>query len=104
MTDMEAAAVISIAFIKRQAVNRHGDPGGWLARAFHEAGQPVLLADADHAGIARAVPGSRGFRAVSGAGRAAVVLRAAQPDGRERPAQRPWPGRPWRRPGSRCPA
>jgi hypothetical protein len=47
MTDMEAAAVISIAFIKRQAVNRHGDLGGWLARAFHEAGQPVLLADAD---------------------------------------------------------
>ena len=46
MTDMEAAAVISIAFIKRQAVNRHGDLGGWLARAFHEAGQPVLLADA----------------------------------------------------------
>ena len=110
MTDMEAAAVISIAFIKRQAVNRHGDLGGWLARAFHEAGQPVLLAGADpdrsaldragraggfpfrivhlprrdldkriagytrpddlvitgrgqledHAGIARAVPGSRG--------------------------------------------
>ena len=47
MTDMEAAAVISIAFIKRQAVNRHGDPGGWLARAFHAAGQPVLLAGAD---------------------------------------------------------
>jgi hypothetical protein len=46
MTDMEAAAVISIAFIKRQAVNRHGDVGGWLARAFHEAGQPVLLAGA----------------------------------------------------------
>ena len=46
MTDMEAAAVISTAFIKRQAVNRHGDLGGWLARAFHEAGQPVLLADA----------------------------------------------------------
>ena len=110
MTDMEAAAVISIAFIKRQAVNRHGDLGGWLARAFHAAGQPVLLAGADpdrsaldragraggfpfrivhlprrdldkriagdtrpddlvitgrgqledHAGIARAVPGSRG--------------------------------------------
>ena len=110
MTDMEAAAVISIAFIKRQAVNRHGDLGGWLARAFHAAGQPVLLASAgpdrsaldragreagfpfrivhlprrdldkriagctrpddlvitgrgqleDHAGIASAVPGSRG--------------------------------------------
>jgi hypothetical protein len=110
MTDMEAAAVISIACMKRQAVNRHGDLGGWLARAFHEAGQPVLLAGADpdrsaldragraggfpfrmvhlprrdldkriagytrpddlvitgcgqledHAGIARAVPGSRG--------------------------------------------
>ena len=110
MTDMEAAAVISIAFIKRQAVNRHGDLGGWLARAFHQAGQPVLLAGAgpdrsaldragraggfpfrivhlprpdldkriagytrpddlvitgcgqleDHAGIASAVPGSRG--------------------------------------------
>ena len=28
MTDMEAAAVISIAFIKRQAVNRHGGPEG----------------------------------------------------------------------------
>ena len=110
MTDMEAAAVISIACMKRQAVNRHGDLRGWLARAFHEAGQPVLLAGADpdrsaldragraggfpfrmvhlprrdldkriagytrpddlvitgcgqledHAGIARAVPGSRG--------------------------------------------
>ena len=62
MTDMEAAAVISIAFIKRQAVNRHGDLGGWLARAFHEAGQPVLLADAAP-GQVRAGPGRPGQEA-----------------------------------------
>ena len=61
MTDMEAAAVISIALIKRQAVNRHRDLGGWLARTFHEAGQPVLLADADP-DRSRAGPGRPGRR------------------------------------------
>ncbi len=76
--------MISIAFMKRQAGNRHGGLGGRLARAggfpfrivhpprrdldkriagYTRPGDLVITGCGqleDHAGIARAVPGSRG--------------------------------------------